>query len=164
MSTGCGPSPPRETISKKKESPKREMIELNNLNQITSPQDPSSKLQKRSVSVGPSPPREEKQQANVNNSSQFSNYVDPSVANNRIQKHSVSVGPSPPRESIATHSISIGPSPPREGSTALNRNAPTSSPLKDVLGNRGATISKHTSSTGTSPPPQSISTQVILFF
>lgn len=115
------------------------------------------------MAVGPSPPRD------------FQN-----------TRHNMSTGPSPPRESNAfvrsspyrepniiknpdtstlRHSVSIGPSPPHDLGFQSSRNntLKKSSPPRATFQENKSSVSTRTnvSNTGTSPPPQSISTQVI---
>lgn len=146
VSTGCGPSPPREenfgTRSNRLVTPSRE--------QSIEPSRP-----RHDMAVGSSPPKE-------------------------IQ-HSISVGPSPSRQNtsvraspykeakqpeiLVRHSVSVGPSPPRENTiraSPIQKKSAGTSPPRDACESRSsATILRaNVSNTGTSPPPQSISTQV----
>lgn len=114
------------------------------------------------MAVGPSPPRD-----------------------TQNTRHNAGTGPSPPRESNAfvrsspyrevnikssdastlRHSVSTGPSPPRDLGFQSSRNntLKKSSPPRASFQENKSSVSSRTnvSNTGTSPPPQSISTQVI---
>ncbi|XP_063839106.1 uncharacterized protein LOC135088151 [Ostrinia nubilalis] len=144
ISTGCGPSPPREENNRK---------QINRL--VTPTREQSVEPSRRhDMGVGPSPPRE--------------------------TQHSISVGPSPPRQNISMrvspykevkqpeppvrHSISVGPSPPRENTiraSPVQKKSAGTSPPRDAIESRSSSTSlrANVSNTGTSPPPQSISTQ-----
>ncbi|XP_028170195.1 uncharacterized protein LOC114359868 [Ostrinia furnacalis] len=144
ISTGCGPSPPREENHQK---------QINRL--VTPTREQSVEPSRRhDMGVGPSPPRE--------------------------TQHTISVGPSPPRQNISMrvspyrevkqpeppvrHSISVGPSPPRENTiraSPVQKKSAGTSPPRDVIESRSSSTSlrANVSNTGTSPPPQSISTQ-----
>lgn len=153
-STACGPSPPREDKSVSKA-----------INRLTTPPSRENSNERviqvrhrHDIAVGPSPPKElgnnqrhSSRNANLSTSSNYDNKVSSSSLPTSNTKHSVSVGPSPPRESPIRSSYSVntsnfqkksaGNSPPRENDT------------------RPSSRSSRTN-TGTSPPPQSISTQV----
>ncbi|XP_021191302.3 E3 ubiquitin-protein ligase lubel isoform X4 [Helicoverpa armigera] len=166
-STGCGPSPPREGNIAKKSinrlvTPTRESS-TNNHNQ--------DKLQSRhDMAVGPSPPRE------VRNGTRHEMSTDMSPP--RDTNKTMRVSPfrdsrnSPRPEVPKRHSISVGPSPPREdtyvnapvrNSQNVQKKSTGTSPPKDVAveqrSSSAATNRTNVSNTGTSPPPQSISTQ-----
>lgn len=157
MSTGCGPSPPRE-------EPLRPINRL-----MTPTRDQSRREQveepktRHDMAVGSSPPRD------------F-----------QSTRHSTGTGPSPPRESNVAirsspyrepniikksdsstlrHNVSVGPSPPREPDFQSSRNntLKKSSPPRATFQEIKTSVSSRTnvSNTGTSPPPQNISTQVI---
>ncbi|XP_047041740.1 E3 ubiquitin-protein ligase lubel-like isoform X1 [Helicoverpa zea] len=166
-STGCGPSPPREGNIAKKSinrlvTPTRESS-TNNHNQ--------DKLQSRhDMAVGPSPPRE------VRNGTRHEMSTDMSPP--RDTNKTMRVSPfrdsrnSPRPEVPKRHSISVGPSPPREdtyvntpvkNSQNVQKKSTGTSPPKDAAveqrSSSAATNRTNVSNTGTSPPPQSISTQ-----
>lgn len=158
MSTGCGPSPPREELQRPLNrllTPTRDQTRREQVKELKTRHD---------MAVGPSPPRD--------------------IQNTR---HSMGTGPSPPRESIVAvrsspnrepnilkksdplvlhHNVSVGPSPPRDPDFQSSRNntLKKSSPSRATFQeNKTSSVSSRTnvSNTGTSPPPQSISTQVI---
>ncbi|KAL0849380.1 hypothetical protein ABMA28_013683, partial [Loxostege sticticalis] len=143
VSTGCGPSPPREESSR---------TQTNRL--VTPTREPSIEPSRprHDMAVGPSPPRD--------------------------TQHSISVGPSPPRQNTlvraspykevkqpetSRHSVSVGPSPPRENTiraSPVQKKSAGTSPPRDVESRSSSTsLRANVSNTGTSPPPQSISTQ-----
>lgn len=110
------------------------------------------------MAVGPSPPRESpksavrsppRQNASVSASPHKEVHQPPEPP----MQHSISVGPSPPRENSRSSSISVqkkstGTSPPRERENIVESRS------------SGTLVRANVSNTGTSPPPQSISTQV----
>ncbi|XP_028026296.1 uncharacterized protein LOC114240044 isoform X2 [Bombyx mandarina] len=157
-STGCGPSPPRE-----------EFISM----QIVNSQSPVIEQNKHSfverstkghdIAVGPSPPRDirhSQQNRNITSSPQIDNRVQDSPRR--------SVKDSPVKDQPQLHSISVGPSPPRENNRVsiepekqVQKKSTGTSPSRDVIVRASSFRSNKTnvSNTGTSPPPQSISTQ-----
>lgn len=164
VSTGCGPSPPKEEIKPQKTNrlvtPTREQYNSDTVAM-------EHKRTRHDMGVGPSPPRD-----------------------NQETRHSMGTGPPPPRETVATvrpspyretktqpepptrHSVSVGPSPPRENARSSIATSPLksssnvykksagTSPPRDTIVERRPSSRANVSNTGTSPPPQSISTQV----
>lgn len=130
---------------------------------------------KHDMAVGPSPPRE------VQNGIHPTRDTSTDISPPRDTHKTMRVSPyrdnreSPRAEVPKRHNISVGPSPPRENSlnkslsnTPLNvqKKSTGTSPPRDVT-DRRSTVSAsrmNVSNTGTSPPPQSISTQVILSY
>ncbi|XP_060800894.1 E3 ubiquitin-protein ligase lubel isoform X2 [Amyelois transitella] len=120
-----------------------------------------------STGCGPSPPRDDKLKKSLNR------LVTPTRESDRVEpkrKLDTGVGPSPPREiqqkMTEKHSVSVGPSPPRETVSNSNRASPNSAVEKKSAGtspprsgDSRPSSSRAVSNTGTSPPPQSISTQ-----
>lgn len=151
-STACGPSPPRED--------KPIMKVLTRLTTPPSREQSNERVVKvrhrHDIAVGPSPPKE------------LENIQRPSSSNaasNRLSNFDNKVASSSLQESKTVHSISVGPSPPRESPIRLS--STSSNFQKKSAGNspphefdtRPLSRSSRTN-TGTSPPPQSISTQV----
>ncbi|XP_072936870.1 uncharacterized protein LUBEL isoform X2 [Epargyreus clarus] len=145
VSTGCGPSPPREEKSSKQltnplATPTKETAE-----------DTLETRARHDIAVGPSPPKE------------IVNKIHNTVQNHE-QNSSTRASPyravSSQQTSPTKHSISVGPSPPREMNNQ-NRSARTSPPRQNVTERILSSTSSRTnvSNTGTSPPPQTISTQ-----
>ncbi|KOB69823.1 E3 ubiquitin-protein ligase RNF31 [Operophtera brumata] len=134
-----GPSPPRETRSNHNSmavgtSPARETRAIHN-----------------STVVGRSPPRETRSNHNSATENSPRDGRDPYTnTEQHVERHSVSVGPSPPRDNNKQESATgqkkfVGTSPPRDV-----RPESRSSSIAGKI---------NVSNTGTSPPPQSISTQ-----
>lgn len=164
-STGCGPSPPREGNVLKKPinrlvTPTREPS-VNNQHQGTT-------LDKHDMAVGPSPPREFQNDLHMrrdistdiypppdtNKTMRVSPYKESQLASRSDgpKRHSISVGPSPPRENVVNNSYTAN---------VQKKSAGTSPPRDNTIEDRGnARTASRVSNTGTSPPPQSISTQV----
>ncbi|CAH0748826.1 unnamed protein product [Diatraea saccharalis] len=136
VSTGCGPSPPREDDTKKM---------TNRL--VTPAREASVEPSRHDMGVGSSPPKDTESR----------------------NKHDMSNRTSPYRERVkyeapVRHSVSVGPSPPREDSrrspSVQKKSTGTSSPGEVRRDTRPtASVRANVSNTGTSPPPQSISTQ-----
>ncbi|XP_052758610.1 E3 ubiquitin-protein ligase lubel isoform X2 [Galleria mellonella] len=156
-STGCGPSPPREEKTKNKPTnrlmtPTRENIndhtESLNTRLVTS----SRQDLQDSVKVA-SPSREIP-------TIRASPYRESQSRQPEIQKHSVSVGPSPPRDNISKRE-SIDPSSNNSNKSNYKKSIATSPPRGAILESHSSSSSlrANVSNTGTSPPPQSISTQ-----
>ncbi|CAH0404939.1 unnamed protein product [Chilo suppressalis] len=139
VTTGCGPSPPREDRTKK-----------TNNRLVTPTREASVSPSRHDMGVGSSPPRE------VENRMSLPNKQDVSV---RASPYREIVRP----EAVTRHSVSIGPSPPREivrrSPSVQKKSAGTSS--SEIHADRRPAVSTraNVSNTGTSPPPQSISTQ-----
>ncbi|CAK1550071.1 unnamed protein product [Leptosia nina] len=143
ISTSCGPSPPRDTNTVRKS--------INRLETPTKEHTSQSANTRHDIAVGPSPPKDIqedlKQQVKKSPTPHKT-----SLEREPIKKHSVSVGPSPPRSVPVTKTIvkeyEI------EKKTLVN-------PAKEEIDVRPESRSSRTSvaNTGTSPPPQSISTQ-----
>lgn len=113
------------------------------------------------MAVGPSPPRETRPVTSTNESL-ATDRRDPIRASpypetkHKVERHSISVGPSPPRENTKQETNPTG-----------QKKFVGTSPPRDVRPeSRSSSIAGKTnvSNTGTSPPPQSISTQVISSF
>ncbi|XP_045533969.1 E3 ubiquitin-protein ligase lubel isoform X1 [Papilio machaon] len=154
-STACGPSPPREDRATRKA-----------VSQVATPaRETSSAAPARArhdMAVGPSPPKETQTIPNLTQTATIrpSPMRSSTPREYKTEKHSVSVGPSPPRDvkaptqqnlsqnSTSNQKKSTGTSPPRE--TRID----TPSSLLYSTSSRA-----NVSNTGTSPPPQSISTQ-----
>ncbi|XP_013168276.1 PREDICTED: uncharacterized protein LOC106118237 isoform X2 [Papilio xuthus] len=155
-STACGPSPPREDSATRKPLSKV----------VTPPREgtiPAGQARAwQDIAVGPSPPKETHTIPNLTQTSAIrpSPMISSTPREYKPEKHSVSVGPSPPRDvkaptqqnlsqnSTNNQKKSAGTSPPRE--TRID----TPSSLLSSTSSRA-----NVSNTGTSPPPQSISTQ-----
>lgn len=160
-STGSGPSPPR----------------VHNASKITTqllatPTLDQNGQSRHDMAVGPSPPRETRA---MNHSMVVGTSP---TRETRTNHNSASETPSSDRreplrvpygntqQPVERHSVSVGPSPPRgntkqESGTGQKKFAGTSPP-RDVPTESRSSIAGKTnmSNTGTSPPPQSISTQV----
>lgn len=168
ISTGCGPSPPREG-----NTPKKTINRLVTPTRDSNSNNHNDKSQGRhDMAVGPSPPREVRNCTRTDMSTEIS----PSRDINKTMR----VSPfrdskeSPRPEVPKRHSISVGPSPPRDNayvnaplqnhSTNVQKKSTATSPPRDTVVMRDSSSlpnNKSTvSNTGTSPPPQSISTQV----
>ncbi|CAH2231771.1 jg7184 [Pararge aegeria aegeria] len=160
-STGCGPSPPRDGRPVLKSS--------NRLATPTREQNNERTAQTRirhDIAVGPSPPKElpNKQQA-VSTSRNAATVQ--SLIQDRVEIQSFPKRETPLREPLTKHSVSVGPSPPRDSPLRVVATIRNVSPnfQKKYVGNspprepdRPSSRSSRTN-TGTSPPPQSISTQ-----
>ncbi|XP_052747085.1 E3 ubiquitin-protein ligase lubel isoform X2 [Bicyclus anynana] len=160
ISTGCGPSPPRE-----------EKPVLKSPSRLATPtreqsNERSTQIRVRhDIAVGPSPPKElsRKQQA----VSTSTNAATVQSIQDRVELRSLPKSETPLRESLPKHSVSVGPSPPRDSPLRVVASIRNVSPnfQKKSVGNsppreidRPSSRSSRTN-TGTSPPPQSISTQ-----
>ncbi|XP_075992498.1 linear Ubiquitin E3 ligase isoform X2 [Anticarsia gemmatalis] len=165
MSTGCGPSPPRETALKK---PVNRLVTPTREPSVHNRQDLH---ERHDMAVGPSPPREI--QNGVRTKRDMSTDISPPRDTNRTMRVSPykETRESPRPEIPKRHSISVGPSPPRENSvsrtqsnskTPVQKKSTGTSPPRDAVVDRRSTVTAsrtNVSNTGTSPPPQSISTQ-----
>ncbi|KAJ2953760.1 hypothetical protein O0L34_g1384 [Tuta absoluta] len=146
-STGCGPSPPRENNIKP-------------ISQLMSPardQNDPELRNRHDMGVGPSPPRENRHNMATGPSPpRASPFRDLKVPPDPPIRHSVSVGPSPPR---TTDHISVGAFPQRQVASVQRKSAGTSPPRSERSSGQSGPSGRHVANTGTSPPPQSISTQ-----
>ncbi|XP_032529492.2 E3 ubiquitin-protein ligase lubel isoform X1 [Danaus plexippus] len=149
-STACGPSPPRD-----------DKAIVNSTTRLATPtRDNSNERPKpirirQDIAVGPSPPKEINKQQITTRSAQNSNH---SIRNSPVDTRNLQRHEKQTTESKTSHSVSVGPSPPREVSPAV------STYQKKFDGNFKSSDSRPVSrssrtSTGTSPPPQNISTQ-----
>ncbi|CAK1602955.1 unnamed protein product [Parnassius mnemosyne] len=161
-STACGPSPPRDDKTTRKPlsrlaTPARDEISNKPL---------ESNQTRHDMAVGPSPPKEILK-TDVNQTRRAQIRSSPS-RNNTSQaeepkRHSISVGPSPPRELIATQVSKKQAS--SNAFPSVNKISTGTSPLRESRIDTPSSILSSNSSranvsnTGTSPPPQSISTQ-----
>ncbi|XP_068620818.1 E3 ubiquitin-protein ligase lubel isoform X2 [Battus philenor] len=161
ISTACGPSPPKEEKTIRKPQNRLETPTRDEPNQF-----PKQSRTRHDMAVGPSPPKEsttvnqiQRENTTIKTEDGSKNYLQ----EDEPKRRSVSVGPSPPGERKVTQSSnnhvsssnfannqkkSTGTSPPRE--TRID----TPSSLLSSTSSRA-----NVSNTGTSPPPQSISTQ-----
>ncbi|XP_059060385.1 E3 ubiquitin-protein ligase lubel [Achroia grisella] len=164
-STGCGPSPPREEKAANKPmsrlmTPTRDntngSIDSSNTTIIPGA-GPSTfaafQNTHENTGIVASPPRE-------NPVIRASPYRETVSKQPEIQKHNVSVGPSPPRDNVSKRE-SLGPSSNSSNKSNHKKSAATSPPRSAVLESHSSSSSlrANVSNTGTSPPPQSISTQ-----
>ncbi|CAG4944226.1 unnamed protein product [Colias eurytheme] len=150
VSTGCGPSPPKEI----------KVSKVNRLETPTREQNNDDTHSRHDIAVGPSPPKEvQKKQINASNTVENKNTPtqtrNVSVENERIKKHSISVGPSPPRLSPVAKDKVVN-----ECDTGVQKKSVGISPSRESNTQPESRFSRTSvSNTGTSPPPQSISTQ-----
>ncbi|GBP76693.1 E3 ubiquitin-protein ligase RNF31 [Eumeta japonica] len=177
VSTGCGPSPPREAHATISLPSQQEISTQDKRNSPISSNSNNKKSHSRhDVSVGSSPPRVYTRDTTGTGTSPPRQTI--------TMRQNVSVGSSPPRKncnellntsqgpsstrekdttSILKHDAYVGPSPPRESTQTKNNTSETSPSEHQYRGNnlvsRTSNSTKSTSTTGTSPPPQSISTQ-----
>nr|XP_034825686.1 E3 ubiquitin-protein ligase lubel isoform X2 [Maniola hyperantus] len=161
VSTGCGPSPPRE---------ERPVLKPpNRLDTPTRERSNERIVQARirhDIAVGPSPPKELQNKHQAISTSQSTATVQ-SLIQDRVDLRSSPKSRTPIREPSTKHSVSVGPSPPRDSPLRVVASIRNISPnfQKKSAGNspprepdRASSRSSRTT-TGTSPPPQSISTQ-----
>lgn len=123
-----------------------------------------SKRIRHDIAVGPSPPKELQDRQKIsssknNTTNQTSNKFGSSTTLDSpvdvpVKSHSISVGPSPPRDSPKRTMSSY-----QSNSINFQKKSVGNSPPRENVDIRPASRSSRTT-TGTSPPPQSISTQV----
>ncbi|XP_038223465.1 E3 ubiquitin-protein ligase lubel-like isoform X2 [Zerene cesonia] len=147
VSTGCGPSPPKE-------------IKVSNVNRLETPtkeKNNDDSHSRHDIAVGPSPPKElqKKQNNNMDNKTTPTQTRNVSVENEKNKKHSVSVGPSPPRLSPVAKDRGVN-----EYDHGVQKKSVGISPSRENNMRPESRFSQASvSNTGTSPPPQNISTQ-----
>ncbi|XP_050361898.1 E3 ubiquitin-protein ligase lubel isoform X2 [Nymphalis io] len=159
-STGCGPSPPREDkllLKSKNTTPTREQ---------SNERSEQTRI-RHDIAVGPSPPKEIldgqrtsllKNNPIIQSSNQTSNNLRSSSRigspiDGSSKLHNISVGPSPPRDSPKRTMSSY-----QSNSINFQKKSVGSSPPRENVDSRPLSRSSRTN-TGTSPPPQNISTQ-----
>ncbi|XP_047545279.1 E3 ubiquitin-protein ligase lubel isoform X2 [Vanessa atalanta] len=162
-STGCGPSPPREDKS---------MAKSTNVLKTTPTREQSNECIEQTrirhdIAVGPSPPKEildghrtslsknstVNQSSNVPSNNFRSSSRIGSPVNGSSKLHNISVGPSPPRDSPKRTMSSY-----QSNSINFQKKSVGNSPPRENVESRPLSRSSRTNA-GTSPPPQSISTQ-----
>ncbi|XP_026325307.1 uncharacterized protein LOC113234215 isoform X2 [Hyposmocoma kahamanoa] len=154
-STSCGPSPPREALQRP----------INRLMTPTGDQTGREQVEepktRHDMAVGPSPPRDfQNTRHNMGTGTSSPRESNAFVRSSPYREPNVIKSPD---ESTPRHSVSLGPSPPRDLGFQSSRNntLKKSSPPRATFQENKSSVSTRTnvSNTGTSPPPQSISTQ-----
>ncbi|XP_037297749.1 E3 ubiquitin-protein ligase lubel isoform X2 [Manduca sexta] len=163
-SIACGPSPPQE--EKKVTKPINRLVTpTRDQNECDRPEQPR---ERHDMAVGPSPPKDvgsALNNANTRISPAQENNKRSNASSNVCHQSNVSSNGSP-----KLHSVSVGPSPPRDNKTHAESNSAsniqkkstgTSPPRIITAAEKISSMASKSkvSNTGTSPPPQSISTQ-----